>query len=393
VAGIINGLALESSSHRHGLFPMNVTAFDVVLANGDVLEVTPESHPDLYATLPGSYGTLGIVTKASIQLVDARPFVHSRYRHFERASDYVQAFSAALGAHDFIEGFVMARDSHVLVTSDFSDARADLATYHAMKHGNLWYYEHATAQARLGAEDVVPTYEYLFRHLRSLLWVSRFANFLHLPMTRLGRWLIDRRVTRDLREFGLTSDIPHRDRERSVVMQDCAVVLSRLEEALDYVKQHFGIYPFWNCPVGRPQRGPYAGDSERELLFITDQRRTPAERRAVEASDHYVVDLGLYGEATVPNFRHQPAIRAFQKFVDMPAMWGVSYLTQDELEEIFDIRAYEAIRRKYHAAEAFPHVEEKVLNRVAAQANEGPQASWRLAVIYHRLKNQLRGAR
>ena len=78
------------------------------------------------------------------------------------------------------------------------EVTAVLDTYHAMKSGNLWYYEHAAKMARHTGEDLVPTYEYLFRHMRSLLWVSRFANFLHLPMTRLGRYVLDERVMHEL---------------------------------------------------------------------------------------------------------------------------------------------------------------------------------------------------
>jgi delta24-sterol reductase len=388
VAGLINGLGIETSSHKHGIFPVNVPTFEVVLGNGDVLEVDPKRHRDLYTTLPGSYGSLGIVTKATIQLVDAKPFIRSSYHHFERLGDYVAAFGNALDHHAFVEGFVIAPNSHVLVTSDFSVADPDLATYHAMKHGNLWYYEHSTKMAKRAGVDLVPTYEYLFRHQRSLLWISRFANFLHLPMTRLGRWMLDREVTRSLHELGLTSFIPHTTRERSVVMQDAAVMLGRLEEGIRYVEEHFGVYPIWNCPACRASRGPYAEDRSLELLFCANQKYGPERRKELEEKHRFVVDLGVYGEPTAPNFHYRDAINGLQNFVDMPAMWGVCYLTESQFREFWDVEKYEAVRRRYHAIDAFVPLQDKVMFREAEAKKQERAPFWRAIAMYHHFRGR-----
>src|SRR6185436_13479674 len=37
VSGLVNGLGIETSSHRHSIFPANVSALEVVLGNGDVV--------------------------------------------------------------------------------------------------------------------------------------------------------------------------------------------------------------------------------------------------------------------------------------------------------------------------------------------------------------------
>ena len=391
VAGLINGLGLETSSHKHGIFPMNVPWFELVLGNGELLHVDAQQHADLFTTVPGCYGSLGILTRAAVQLVPAKPFVRSRYKHFGDVSEYVRAYGAALDEHDFVEGFVMGPDSHVLIYGDFSDAMPALSTFHALQPGNLWYYEHAERQARREAEDLVPTYEYLFRHMRSLLWVSRFANFLHLPMTRLGRWLIDRRVLDELRRFGLTSGIPHEARERSVVMQDVAVTLGRLEAGIEYAKQNFGVYPMWNCAASHAKRGPYAPGQPHRMLFITDHRLSERERDELEAREKYVVDIGLYGEPSVPNFRHHSAIRALQNFVDMPAVWGVCYLTRAEFERHWDIETYDKVRDRYHATNVFPHIADKVLSPPLQQEEQGPDPFWRFAAFFYRFRNPGRG--
>ena len=391
VGGLIGGLGIETSAHRFGIFPMNVPWFDAVLGNGDVVRCDERQNAELFRTLPGSYGTLGVVTRAAIQLVPAKPFVHSRYYHFTKAADYVAAFARALDEHQYVEGMVMGPDSHVLVASDMSDARGGLETYNAMKSGNLWYYEHAAKMALRTGEDLVPTYEYLFRHMRSLLWVSRFANFLHLPMTKLGRYVLDERVMHELQRYGLTSAIPTEARERSVVMQDVAVSLERLEEGIAYAKQHFGVYPMWNCAAGHPQRGPYVEGRGSSMHFIVDHRLPPEERQELEQRTRYMVDIGLYGEPTAPNFRYRSAVRALQNFANMPAMWGVCYLSNAEFRRLYGIPQYESVRRKYNAEEAFSHVEEKVLSQPTATPELAPTPLWRISAFVHRVRNPDRG--
>ena len=43
-------------------------------------------------------------------------------RFFADAAQYVEAFSAALDPHGFVEGFVLGPQAHVLVCGDYSDA-------------------------------------------------------------------------------------------------------------------------------------------------------------------------------------------------------------------------------------------------------------------------------
>jgi delta24-sterol reductase len=79
VGGAITGAGLESSSHRYGHFHTTCNWVEVLLADGRVIRCDPNSHSDLWNLLPGSYGTLGIVTRACIRLVRAAPFVRLHY--------------------------------------------------------------------------------------------------------------------------------------------------------------------------------------------------------------------------------------------------------------------------------------------------------------------------
>lgn len=369
VAGLVNGLGIETSSHRHGVFPASVVGLEVVLGNGEVIEASGARHADLLAALPGSYGTLGIVTRATVQLREAKPFVRSRYRHFKRLADYGAAFREALAQHEFVEGLVLARDSYVLVTSEYSDPIADLDVFEAMELGNPWYYQHAEKQARRGGEDLVPSYSYMFRHQRSLLWLAPIiAGANPLLATRLGREMLAKMVERKVARDGFQVNMPIELQERCLVNQDMGVRLSRLEEGIEYVQRNLDVHPLWNCP---------AGSGSTSLSF--------AMPRKLQRDPEMVVDIGVYGEPKVKSYRPYEAMRALQKFVDVPSFWGVCYLSSEELREIYDFDAYQAVQRKYHAADAFVPLERKLR---FMKPSEGPQERlplWRLARLWYDL--------
>ncbi len=373
VAGLIGGLGIETSSHRHGLFPDTSLSFEVVLGNGDVVVASATSEPELFHLLPGTFGTLGIVTAATLQLVPAGPFVRSRYQRFAAVEPYLQALTDATRSHDFVEGFVFARDAYALVTSDFADSAACLPVYPALEHGAPWYFQHVQRQAAAGAEDAVDTYGYLFRHQRGLFWVARaIAGEWPFSNTTWGRRHLDGQAERQRRSEGLTSAMPMHLRERCLVMQDLGVRAARLPEVLDWISRHVGVFPLWNCPFRTLRPGFFRG-------------RTPVE-------GELLVDVGVYGEPTAKTFRHVETLQALQRLVDAPSLWGVSYLTRDDLAVLFDLQGHAVLQERYHAKDRFAPLETKVRLGDVEGPGAGPIPGWRYLNLWYDLKQRLTGA-
>ena len=213
-----------------------------------------------------------------------------------------------------------------------------------MKHGNPWYYQHAEAQARRSGQDLVPTYQYMFRHQRSLLWIAPIiAGPNPILKTRFGRELLDGMVERKVAKDGFQNNMPIDLAERCLVNQDMGVRLSRLEEGIEYVQKNLDVHPLVQLP------GQWGST---DLSF--------AVPRKLAANPEMLVDIGVYGEPKAKDYRAYDAMRALQKFVDVPSMWGVCYLSSEELREVYDFETYEAIQRKYHAADAFLPLEQKL---------------------------------
>jgi hypothetical protein len=109
------------------------------------------------------------------------------------------------------------------------------------------------------------------------------------------------------------------------------------------------------------------------------RRSLPDDSRRHFGTSH-LVDIGLYGEPMVPGYRHIRDMRALQQMVDSPSLWGVSYLTWDEITAANPERyaRYEQVRRRYNADAAFLHLKEKVVWVDPGQADRGKIPLWRL---------------
>src|ERR1700733_5000404 len=75
VAGPAPGGGIGWFSRKHGLTCDNFVSLEVVLASGEVIEVSPASHPELFWALRGGGGNFGIVTRFTFQAYDFGPMM------------------------------------------------------------------------------------------------------------------------------------------------------------------------------------------------------------------------------------------------------------------------------------------------------------------------------
>eukprot|EP00656_Telonema_subtile_P050479 TRINITY_DN6545_c0_g1_i5.p1 TRINITY_DN6545_c0_g1~~TRINITY_DN6545_c0_g1_i5.p1 ORF type:complete len:340 (+),score=70.74 TRINITY_DN6545_c0_g1_i5:156-1175(+) len=133
--GLICGCGIEASSHRYGLFQAICVEFELVTCDGEVVTCSAEHNPELFRAVPWSYGTLGILTAATLRVVKSKPFVRVSYTVFNQDENN-EAFSKALseatikgsgldaGVNEFVEGIVYSSSQAVLLTGDFVDEAA-----------------------------------------------------------------------------------------------------------------------------------------------------------------------------------------------------------------------------------------------------------------------------
>jgi len=66
VAGFLLGGGYSYLTSQYGLAIDNIVAYELVLPSGAIVEVTANSHPDLFFALKGGYNNFGIVTRFTL---------------------------------------------------------------------------------------------------------------------------------------------------------------------------------------------------------------------------------------------------------------------------------------------------------------------------------------
>jgi len=93
IAGLTLGGGLGWLMGVHGLAADNVLSIELVTANGEVLNVTEESHPDLFWALRGGGGNFGIATSFEYRLHPLREVVGGLIAYpFDAAGDVLRFY-------------------------------------------------------------------------------------------------------------------------------------------------------------------------------------------------------------------------------------------------------------------------------------------------------------
>ena len=67
----------------HGMFHDTLLQAELLLPNGTAILASPSQHPELFHAIGGSYGTLCLLTAATVECVPAAPYVRIDLRWFD----------------------------------------------------------------------------------------------------------------------------------------------------------------------------------------------------------------------------------------------------------------------------------------------------------------------
>ena len=69
VGGAIASDVHGKNHHQHGSFSDHITSFALLIATGEILEVSPDSHPDLFRATCGGMGLTGVILTATLTML------------------------------------------------------------------------------------------------------------------------------------------------------------------------------------------------------------------------------------------------------------------------------------------------------------------------------------
>ncbi len=356
VGGLCMGLGIETTSHRFGLLFETIRSYEIITAEGKLLHVTEESYPDLFHTLPMSRGTLGFLVSVELEIVKVKDYMKLRYLPFQNRDEFTRSFQELAEAEiqpDFLEALVFSDETAVIMVGEFADRPKESSKINPINRWHKqWFYSYVETFLQKGEfEEYIPLRHYYHRHTPSVFFQLKdlipFANnswyrwlFAWMGAPKIS--LIKFSITKDLRKKAL----------RSRVAQDIIIPIHKIGKGLNFIDQHFSLYPLWVCPVKIKSKGKYSG----LLPKVSDK------------PEAMFVDLGIYGIPPATKEKPRNVIQILRKLENFARenggfqmLYADILMTKAEFEEMFDHELYRKVRTKYKADKAFPEVYEKVI--------------------------------
>lgn len=346
VGGGVQGGAAESASFIYGGFHETALEYEIVLGDGSVVQVSPDTNPDLFWGTACSYGSLGILTLVKLRLVPATPYVKLTYQRTTSNEHALQVLDQAVNRQgiDFIDGILYSPQLGTIMTGHYAVA-ADGPVSTFNNATDEWFYVHAKNIVTKHQEytEYIPIRDYLFRYDRGAFWVGRHVfSYLKLPFSKYLRTKWDR----VLRTRFLYRAVQKTNLSQQFFAQDIFMPRSQAPAFMEYIIPTANIWPLWLLPM-RPH-------TEQLDLFGL----------SFPAAD-YVLNFGVWGH---------PKTKSFQQFKQLnrdietqllrlgarKTLYAHSYYPKNEFWQIYNRPQYETLRAKYHADGIFEDVYDKV---------------------------------
>lgn len=252
IGGAVSGCSVESMSYKYGGFHDSCTEYEVITGTGGVITCSRERNTEIFEMMHGSFGTLGIISKLTFKLTEAKPFVHLTFERYPNLAEY----AAAIRVHyekrdaDFMDGIIHDRGTFTLCVGSFVPS----APYtHAYDERSMPYYR----ATRERTEDYLSTHDYFFRYDSDCHWIARNYG-LENPILRrlLGKFFLSSTKLLTLaKKFGFLFAQAQPD-----VIVDVFVPFSRFADFWSFYEREFNYFPVWVVPYKIARRYPWIAD-------------------------------------------------------------------------------------------------------------------------------------
>ncbi|GJQ68037.1 hypothetical protein Trydic_g10670 [Trypoxylus dichotomus] len=346
VGGLVMGTGIESSSHKYGLFQHTCVSYELVLSDGSLVTCSKTENPDLYYSIPWSYGTLGILTAVEIQLIPAKKFIKLNYMPLKNEQIKDEFVKASYDKkNEFVEVLMYGKNKAVLMTGNMTDDVEEDKLNAIGKWYKPWFFKHVESILNANRNEIeyIPLRDYYHRHTRSIFWelqdIIPFGN--NIIFRLLLGWIVPPKVSL----LKLTQgEAIKKLYENSHVIQDMLVPIVKLKESVELFEKEFNVYPLWLCPFLLPNNpGMLHPSNKKEEMYV---------------------DIGVYGVPKTDNFHPRNSTRNVEKFVKdvkgYQMLYADTYMTRDEFRAMFDHTLYDKLRGKLNCKQAFPEVYDKI---------------------------------
>lgn len=367
VGGAIQGTALESSSHQFGQFSDICKSYEVLTGNGEILQVSPNAHSDLFYGLSGSFGSVGIILSAEVELIEAPRAVNLKCIRFHSVEEALKKIEELRGKALFLEGVVYGPEDIVIIQGDALDQPVP-STISLSRPWSEWYYIQLSRRKEKQWNEVMTPYDWLFRYDLGAFWMASY--FMHRKIC--GRFWIEKffklskkskpksasrkppgRLFRLLFGWFMTSErlyrLYHAKGENwfaeNFVIQDFYIPVPNVQKFIQEVLQKTKITPLFLCPMKKT---------------MTPQFFSPHAH-----TDHDFTNVGVYGYPAGGESGKQMTRwleELAKKLGGRKMLYAHTYYSPEEFWQIYPKESYDDLRKKYFAEGTFRSITEKILS-------------------------------
>lgn len=340
IGGAISGLGIESSSFKFGLVHETVEEMEILLADGSTVICSATQNPDLFFGFPNSYGTLGYVLRLKVKLIPARKFVKLTHTKFTEARKFFEDIAArcANSSVDYVDGVVFNGSEMYVSTGEFVDDAPFASDYTYMK---VFY-----QSIRQRHIDYLTAHDYIWRWDTDWFWCSKHFYVQYAPVRLLAtKWLLNSKTYQ--RIMRLSHKVMPNSSTESVI-QDVDIPIEHAIEFLEFLLSEIGVLPIWICPFRSydPRVAYDLCPFDREKLYI---------------------NFGFWD--TVPStqpdgyFNRKIEAKALAAH-GTKGLYSTAYYDEETFWQMYDRRAYQALKSKYDPRRSFRDLYEKTVKRM-----------------------------
>tara|TARA_Y100000310_G_scaffold345788_1_gene469950 strand:- start:4348 stop:5679 length:1332 start_codon:yes stop_codon:yes gene_type:complete len=338
VGGAIQGLGAESPSNAYGFFHEkgNTLGYEVILGNGDIvwIENGGALYEDLQEAIPGSYGTIGIITLAKIKLQKVPPFIELSYHKTDLQTflDKKEDTSPA-----FRDSVLTNKKEMVVMDGVFTNT----IPFHKKRYRPFffspWFDQHILSK-KGGEKEYFKIKDYLFRWDRGTFFIASTS----VQMNGLLKRCRANNSANSYELYKLRRSLP-RDTER--IVQDFIIPYKNIQRFISLLYQEcpLGERPLWLLPMSITQDtlfGPKKGTWINIGFYHISPAKTCKEFIFInKALENLVTGCGGYKWLYADNFYEEKVF------------W-----------EIYDREKYRKVRKKYGSDKIFENIFKKVIS-------------------------------
>ncbi len=274
LGGAVSGCSIESQSYRLGGFHDSCIEYEVINGKGEIIHCSRDEHPEIFESVHGGYGTLGIITKIKFKIMPAKPYVRIENVHFSNFNDFWAALKDHVEKCDYpyVDGIIHDKSNFVLCLGRGVDYAPFLSRY----DGTEIYYKSTLKKS----EDYIETSHYFLRYDGECHWMTKTIPGLENPLIRrvFGKIFIG--SSKLITLSNKLKPILRKIKRRPDVVVDVFIPQINFEKFYNWYESEFDFYPLWIVPYRMPEK-PY--------MWLSDQRQETF-------GTDLIIDAAVYGK-------------------------------------------------------------------------------------------------